>query len=95
MSTNFTYLAECAFLSSARMVLRSFATLSSMKIMLARISRIDRGRGCAVFSDGRFLLVGALDGHEVVTYPMGEAGKISPAVSSFAQPIPGTINTKY
>ncbi len=37
------------------------------------------GRGCAVSPDGRFLIVAALEGHEVAAYPIGEDGRLSPA----------------
>ncbi|MDQ7096541.1 beta-propeller fold lactonase family protein [Desulfosporosinus sp. PR] len=49
------------------------------------------GRGCAVSPDGRFLILAALEGHEVATYPIGEDGRLSPAVSSIVQPLPGTV----
>ncbi|MDR0875529.1 MAG: lactonase family protein, partial [Clostridiales Family XIII bacterium] len=51
----------------------------------------DGGRGCAVSPDGRFLIVAAFSGKELVTYPLGEDGKISPAVSSVTQFSPGTV----
>ncbi|WP_165452510.1 lactonase family protein [Paenibacillus thalictri] len=52
----------------------------------------DGPRGCAASPDGRFLIVAAHAGHAVVTYPIGEDGTLSPAVSSIVQPAPGTVN---
>ncbi|MGN1002020.1 MAG: lactonase family protein [Oscillospiraceae bacterium] len=52
----------------------------------------DGARGCALSPDGRFLLVAALTGREVLSFPVGEDGRLSPAVSSLAQPMPGTVS---
>jgi 6-phosphogluconolactonase (cycloisomerase 2 family) len=73
-------------------------TVFEIDVNTGRLTRIQvfenacaDGRGCAISPDGRFLVVAASAGKEVVSYPIGKDGRISAAVSSLKQPIPGTI----
>lgn len=52
----------------------------------------DGGRACAISPDGRFLLVAALTGKEIASFPIGKDGRLSPAVVSLEQPMPGTVS---
>ena len=48
-------------------------------------------RDCAMSPDGRFLLVCALEGNKVYSFPIGEDGKLSDPVFAADQPNPGSV----
>jgi 6-phosphogluconolactonase (cycloisomerase 2 family) len=48
-------------------------------------------RGCAVSPDGRFLLIAALEGKEVVVWAIGDGGRLAPTGKRVSQPNPGTV----
>jgi 6-phosphogluconolactonase (cycloisomerase 2 family) len=48
-------------------------------------------RGCAISPDGRFMLIAALAGKEVLVYAIGEDGRLSPTDHRIGQPNPGNV----
>ena len=62
---------------------------------LAKIQSVDiegdGPRGCAISPDGRFMLIAALNSGEVLTWAIGEDGRISPTGMKAKEPSPGNV----
>jgi 6-phosphogluconolactonase (cycloisomerase 2 family) len=48
-------------------------------------------RGCAISPDGRFMLIAALAGKEVLVWAIGADGRLSPTGHRISQPNPGNV----
>lgn len=69
-------------------------TDGSLNMIQCMKNACDGPRHCAVSADGKYLVVAGFYGKEVVSYPIGEDGKLLPAAASVAQPMPGTVTFK-
>lgn len=87
------YIYDLHRISNTISVLQVNGEDGTIELIQSMEATINSPRACAFSPDGRFLLVTSWLGNEVVSFPIGEDGRLGPAASVLKNiRLPGTIN---